>query len=75
MKRKKIWGIYTWIFAQKKDLKKTKQNMFYLCCRLVDEDVILPSFFAQYGYKNKLCATDVVHVTAAVLETSVSWVY
>lgn len=35
---------------------------------LVDEDVILPSFFAQYGFKNKLCATDVTYVTAAILE-------
>ncbi|KAL4225254.1 DNA replication initiation factor cdc45 [Mactra antiquata] len=35
---------------------------------LVDEDIILPSFFAQYGFKNRLCATDVAMVTAAILE-------
>lgn len=40
--------------------------------RLVDEDVILPSFFAQYGFKNKLCATDVAHATVAILENTVS---
>ena len=39
---------------------------------LVDEDVILPSFFAQYGFKNKLCATDVTYVTAAILENMVN---
>lgn len=37
---------------------------------LVDEDVILPSFFAQYGFKNKLCATDVAHATVAILENT-----
>ena len=40
--------------------------------RLTDEDVILPSFFAQYGYRNKLCATDVAYVIASVLENTVS---
>jgi len=48
--------------------------MFENLCvfRLVDEDVILPSFFAQYGFKNKLCATDVAYVMAATLEHNVS---
>ncbi|WAR03472.1 CDC45-like protein [Mya arenaria] len=43
-------------------------NEFLAEMGLVDEDVILPSFFAQYGFKNKLCATDVTYVTAAILE-------
>ena len=33
---------------------------------------MLPSFAAQYGYKIKLCATDVVLACAAVLEGVVS---
>ena len=35
-------------------------------------DIMLPSFTAQYGYKIKLCATDVVLACAAVLEGVVS---
>lgn len=37
---------------------------------LIDDDVILPSFVAHYGYKNKLCATDVTYMSAAVLENT-----
>ena len=36
------------------------------------QDIMLPSFAAQYGYKIKLCATDVVLACAAVLEGVVS---
>ncbi|XP_033747411.1 cell division control protein 45 homolog isoform X3 [Pecten maximus] len=36
---------------------------------LVPQDVVFPSFFAQYGYKNKLCATDVVLGCVATLES------
>jgi hypothetical protein len=40
--------------------------------RLTMQDIVLPSFSAQYGYKVKLCATDVVLACAAVLEGVVS---
>ncbi|KAK6183991.1 hypothetical protein SNE40_006545 [Patella caerulea] len=32
------------------------------------QDVVLPSFYAQYGFKSKLSATDVVFATASILE-------
>ncbi|XP_064612801.1 cell division control protein 45 homolog [Liolophura sinensis] len=32
-------------------------------------DVVVPSFFAQYGYRNKLSATDVAHACVAALES------
>ncbi|KAK6190381.1 hypothetical protein SNE40_002263 [Patella caerulea] len=32
------------------------------------QDVVLPSFYAQYGFKSKLSATDVVYATASILE-------
>ncbi|KAJ8312699.1 hypothetical protein KUTeg_010072, partial [Tegillarca granosa] len=35
---------------------------------LVAQDVIVPSFSAQYGYKNKLCAMDVTLSCASILE-------
>ncbi|KAK7462004.1 hypothetical protein BaRGS_00038586 [Batillaria attramentaria] len=35
---------------------------------LTMQDIVLPSFSAQYGYKTKLCAADVVLACAAVLE-------
>ena len=40
--------------------------------RLVAEDVVIPSFNVQYGYKNKLCAADVVQACVATLESIVS---
>ncbi|XP_070572365.1 cell division control protein 45 homolog [Ptychodera flava] len=33
------------------------------------DDIFLPSFQAQYGYKNKFCAADVVHAVGAILES------
>ncbi|XP_059141300.1 cell division control protein 45 homolog [Physella acuta] len=33
------------------------------------QDVILPSFCMQYGYKNLLCATDYVYACTAILES------
>ncbi|ESO96679.1 hypothetical protein LOTGIDRAFT_176566 [Lottia gigantea] len=33
------------------------------------QDVVVPSFSAQYGFKNKLAAADVVYATASVLES------
>ncbi|XP_071094476.1 cell division control protein 45 homolog [Haliotis cracherodii] len=35
---------------------------------LVMQDIVIPSFSAQYGYRNKLCATDAVYACCAVLE-------
>lgn len=34
--------------------------------------MIVPSFSAQYGYKNKLCAMDVTLSCASILEAIVS---
>ncbi|KAL5017064.1 hypothetical protein ScPMuIL_006653 [Solemya velum] len=36
---------------------------------LVAQDVVVPSFSAQYGYKNKLSANDVAYAAVAVLES------
>lgn len=33
------------------------------------EDIVIPSFNAQYGYRNKLCASDVVLACCALLES------
>ncbi|CAG2187763.1 CDC45 [Mytilus edulis] len=35
---------------------------------LTNQDVVIPSFSAQYGYKNKLCAADYVLACVATLE-------
>ncbi|KAK3576694.1 hypothetical protein CHS0354_024303 [Potamilus streckersoni] len=36
---------------------------------LEDKDVIVPSFFAQYGFRNKLCAMDISLACASILES------
>jgi len=36
------------------------------------DDVTYGSFVAQFGYKNKLCASDIVYCTTALIETPVS---
>ena len=41
----------------------------YFCFSLDEADLFLPSFNAQYGYKNKVCASDIVYACEAVLET------
>ena len=35
------------------------------------QDIVIPSFYAQYGFKNKLCATDAVYACDAALESVV----
>ena len=40
---------------------------------LTNQDIVLPSFVAHYGYKSKLSASDMVLACAAVLEGVVSW--
>jgi len=45
-----------------------------ICCvpiRLSELELFLPSFHAQYGYRNKLCAADVVRACEALLDSMV----
>lgn len=37
-----------------------------------EQDLFLPSFHAQYGYRNKVCAMDVVYAAESTLESIVS---
>jgi len=53
--------------------------LFYMCLlcavlytRLSELELFLPSFHAQYGYRNKLCAADVVRACEALLESMVA---
>jgi len=39
--------------------------------RLSELELFLPSFHAQYGYRNKLCAADVVRACEALLDSMV----
>ena len=39
--------------------------------RMSEQDLFLPSFHAQYGYKNKVCAADVIASCEAYLEALV----
>lgn len=48
---------------------KTKMQEYMTKYGLVVQDVILPSFSLQYGYKNLMCATDYVLACTAVLES------
>jgi len=45
--------------------------MRLLLTRLSELELFLPSFHAQYGYRNKLCAADVVQACEALLESMV----
>ncbi|KAK2169147.1 hypothetical protein LSH36_12g20040 [Paralvinella palmiformis] len=47
-----------------KDLFKKFQDKY----SINEQDLFLPSFHAQYGYKNRYCATDVIYASEAVLQ-------
>ncbi len=46
--------------------------LVHLFCSFRENELFLPSFHAQYGYKNKFCAADVVRACEALLESVVS---
>ena len=50
---------------------------FVLCIAwhfsLSEEQLLVPSFKAQYGYKNRYCAADMVYSCESLLEAPVRW--
>ncbi|KAK7088800.1 hypothetical protein V1264_022672 [Littorina saxatilis] len=59
---------YTAMDSQLRTSVKTMMQEHMTKYGLTMQDIVLPSFWAQYGYKTKLCASDVVLACAAVLE-------
>ena len=60
-----------------KNMHSRTDNDFYhnLCFSFRDNELFLPSFHAQYGYKNKFCASDVVFACEALLESVVGLLF
>ena len=50
----------------------SRYYVFFNFYSINEQDLFLPSFHAQYGYKNRYCATDIVYICEAALQSVVS---